>query len=326
MYPRTYSDYLKVLENICRDNNYEMKNIGKSVNGQDLYMVKAFSGSQPLARVLITAGQHGNEWPGPALVLLFLNDLGSRNFIPELKEASQYVEYLIIPVVNPDGYDYIRRVNMNCVDLNRNWPVGWGGRGATKGTCCPVCCGHKPLDQPETNSVYYRVLFKETFDIHLDLHTGVEVLAYPYACDIYGRPENEEEYVEICNLHEEIARRNNIEPYPWGWIPVSKVDIPPEAEEMYRGLKIYTCCGVLSDTVHRTFNKPSLVLEATMPHIPPFEIVKRKYYPRFQCVLAALSLHVLGNKMKQVTLGTSIVLAVATIGLSSFIAYKLARR
>jgi carboxypeptidase A1 len=86
-------------------------------------------------------GQHAREWIAPATALYMAHKLTS-----EFSEAQPVnhllhnMEIVIVPIVNPDGYEYTRsgdrlwrknrRINNGSsymgVDLNRNWDIKWG--------------------------------------------------------------------------------------------------------------------------------------------------------------------------------------------------------
>jgi predicted deacylase len=275
-YARTYVEYVERLRSL----GWPAREIGRSVEGRPIYAV--FAGRGPL--IAITAGQHGNEHPGPELLLHFLRDLRGCRFSAGTPALCR-VSYAVVPVVNPDGFDGWRRVNANCVDPNRNWPEGWGGPGSEPGSCCATCRGNAPLDQPETRAVY-SLLGSLRVAFHIDLHSGTEVLAWPYACRSLGRSPFWPVYESVARRHEEIARERGVEPYPYGWIPA---DIPPELR-----LVIYEACGAINDTVDRRLGVPSMVLEMSHPYNPPYSELVSSYYPRLQAVLSAIAERALG--------------------------------
>ena len=107
--------------------------IGHSVEGRPIFLVHKGSGP----RVLITAGHHGNEKIATHMVW---------HVLPKLKGF----EFLIIPVVNPDGFAAHRRTNTNGVDLNRNYDFEW-----EKGYEANGSIGSMPFSEPETKAVQY---------------------------------------------------------------------------------------------------------------------------------------------------------------------------
>lgn len=95
--------------------------------------------------VLFNSCQHAREWVSPMTTMYIATQLlcqyGSD---PEVTALMDAVEFLIVPIVNPDGYLHSwgpnrmwrknRRDNGGGdwgVDLNRNWSVDWGGPEST---------------------------------------------------------------------------------------------------------------------------------------------------------------------------------------------------
>lgn len=109
----------------------EMKSIGRSHEGRELLVMHITSqknslGTKPL--VWIMAGQHAREWIAPASAMLFIE------FILKNKQILDDFEFAVMPLVNPDGYEYSRTKNRmwrknrgvpHSVDLNKNWDHLW---------------------------------------------------------------------------------------------------------------------------------------------------------------------------------------------------------
>jgi len=76
-------------------------------------------------------------------------------------------DYYILPVVNPDGYEYsftserlwrknrrkVSSVNCSGVDLNRNFGYRWGGKGTSRNVCHDTYSGTGPFSEPETDAI-----------------------------------------------------------------------------------------------------------------------------------------------------------------------------
>ena len=131
-YSREYPQYTKTL-----------KSIGKSVEGRDLFVIHLTDsanepGTKPL--VWIMAGQHAREWIAVASAMVFIDELLHAD-----QSLLKNYEFAIMPLVNPDGYEYTRTVNRmwrknrrptgrksNGIDLNRNWDHRWSQFGKWK--------------------------------------------------------------------------------------------------------------------------------------------------------------------------------------------------
>lgn len=113
-----------------------------SPEGRRIYAMKVSSGStfgqKPI--VAMESGMHAREWASPPTVLYLLNRLIEN---PSTRtELLERVDWLIVPMQNPDGYEFSRNtqrlwrlnrrnVTATCVgvDLNRNNAYSW--RAAT---------------------------------------------------------------------------------------------------------------------------------------------------------------------------------------------------
>lgn len=75
------------------------------------------------------------------------------------------IDYYILPVVNPDGYEHTflsdrlwrknKRKGYNCmgVDLNRNFGYRWGGKGTSRNMCSEIYAGNKAFSEPESDAI-----------------------------------------------------------------------------------------------------------------------------------------------------------------------------
>ena len=76
------------------------------------------------------------------------------------------VDWYILSVVNPDGYEYSHRADRlwrknrkggvgRCAgtDLNRNFGYKWGGAGSSKEPCKEIYAGTGPFSEPETSAL-----------------------------------------------------------------------------------------------------------------------------------------------------------------------------
>lgn len=106
--------------------------IGKSIEMRDIIGIRVSKNSEfgrnPI--IFIDAGTHSREWAGIQSSLYFLHQLVENSTVSD--ELLDKVDYVFVPVVNPDGYVYTweedrlwrknrRYVNYTCtgIDLNR---------------------------------------------------------------------------------------------------------------------------------------------------------------------------------------------------------------
>lgn len=144
--------------------------VGESLEGRPVYAIRITSDPTDTDRpVLVVKGcQHAREWISPASVTWtiqhLVNNYGSDEEITRLVDT---VEWHLIPVINPDGYQYSidvdrfwrknRRDNPfggDGVDLNRNWGFQWGlSSGSSGNPSSPIYRGPAPFSEPETTIV-----------------------------------------------------------------------------------------------------------------------------------------------------------------------------
>ena len=122
--------------------------LGKSPEGRDIWALKISQNAQGdtshKSGVVITGCTHAREWMTVEAPLKVIHDLTGNSTEPEMQKRLQESEIWVVPVVNPDGYEYSRtqssywrknrrplEVDQNGrptkaigVDLNRNY---WDG-------------------------------------------------------------------------------------------------------------------------------------------------------------------------------------------------------
>jgi murein tripeptide amidase MpaA len=106
------------------------------------------------------------------------------------------VAFVIVPVANPDGYEYTwtkdrfwrknRRVNADQsvgVDLNRNFPAHWDLKdGASTDTNSEVYKGPKAASEPETRALMAHFeLYKAQVAFAVDVHSFSQLILRPEA-------------------------------------------------------------------------------------------------------------------------------------------------
>ena len=92
--------------------------VGNSVEGRDLALLRfgAHGGADDRLRVLFFSQQHGNEPSGKEAAIALARDIATGAFAAFLGQ----VDFYLIPQVNPDGSEALRRHNADGMDLNRD--------------------------------------------------------------------------------------------------------------------------------------------------------------------------------------------------------------
>ena len=129
-----------------------------SVNGQAILMKEyaPLPGRDPISRVLLIGGTHGDEYASISVVLKWMRTLDIHH--------SGMFHWHVAPLLNPDGLLQRRsqRLNANGVDLNRNMPTPeWHDKTqkywSKVGKDPRRYPGEAPLSEPESRWLYEEI-------------------------------------------------------------------------------------------------------------------------------------------------------------------------
>lgn len=212
-------EWLKKSARLCGD-RCSLEVIGRSFEGRNLTLIKVSSGSSTTPdskkpAIWIDAGIHAREWIGPATALYFIdrliNDYESDS---EIREIADKYDWYILPVVNPDGYEYshvrnrlwrktrsITVENGACIgiDANRNFGFHWRSVGFRNDPCSDIYAGEKPFSEPETKAHADYILSKNgTWRVFLTLHSYGQLWMAPYGYTT-DRPKHYDELMLAAN-------------------------------------------------------------------------------------------------------------------------------
>jgi hypothetical protein len=181
--------------------------IGQSIQGRDIVGLRITAPGDPSGRVQVAINgcQHAREWVSPTTVLFvteqLLDGYGNDQQITDLMNR---VEFVVVPMVNPDGYNYTwtnyrlwrknRRNNGNGttgVDLNRNWSYQWGGSGSSGSGSSDTYRGPTPFSEPETTAVSNHFGSLPRAAAHIDFHSFSQLILYPWGYTFNQLPEPE---------------------------------------------------------------------------------------------------------------------------------------
>ena len=153
--------------------------LGRPVLGVEVAADVAAHDGRPV--FLLTGVHHAREWPTAELTMEFLHDvLAADGTDPRITGLLADARLVIVPVVNPDGYDVSRRLvheqkRKNCrvrdgevptqadcdaasasaagVDLNRNYGPFWNGPGTGSTQAQENYRGEAPYSEPEIRNI-----------------------------------------------------------------------------------------------------------------------------------------------------------------------------
>jgi carboxypeptidase T len=160
--------------------------IGGSIEGRPLWALKIGHGGTPM---LINGTQHAREWIS-TMVTTCVADRLIRDYDrdPKIRAFVDSTELWVVPVVNPDGYQYSwasrrfwrkNRRGDHGVDLNRNFDVAWGGPGASRDRRSETYRGEYAFSEPETAALRSLVR-REQIALHVDFHAYGQLVLYPW--------------------------------------------------------------------------------------------------------------------------------------------------
>jgi hypothetical protein len=170
--------------------------IGTSLEGRDILALEISRPGAPADRlgVLISGTQHAREWVAASTTLWMAEHLvlGS-GLDPEVDALLDQWRFVLVPVANPDGYDYTwttdrmwrknRRDNGDGsygVDLNRNWDLAWGSVGASGAGSSENYEGSAPFSEPETAALSAYLASRPQIGMYLDLHSFGQLVLHPF--------------------------------------------------------------------------------------------------------------------------------------------------
>ncbi|XP_062552531.1 carboxypeptidase B1-like isoform X2 [Armigeres subalbatus] len=164
--------------------------IGWSVEGRPIRAITINPDKEQT--IIVDAGIHAREWITVSTALYLIKKL--------IEDGDQYralheYKWVIIPLVNPDGYIYSmetdrywrknrRRLSDKCVgvDLNRNFGFRWDvGESLFSAECHPGFRGYAPFSEPETRALRSVIDNNPDAELYINLHSFGGFLIHPWS-------------------------------------------------------------------------------------------------------------------------------------------------
>ncbi|EDV97049.1 carboxypeptidase B [Drosophila grimshawi] len=173
-----------------------LKTVGKSFEGRWMKMIRITNGDgRPNKNViLMDGGIHAREWISPAAVIYAIGELVD-NYEAHADLLLDY-DWVILPVVNPDGYEYTQLSadtrlwrktrqprSTECIgtDPNRNFGFHWNEAGSSSNPCSETYAGPKAFSEPE--AVVLRDVIHSLADrgqMYLTVHSYGNYVLHPW--------------------------------------------------------------------------------------------------------------------------------------------------
>lgn len=106
-----HADIRRLIEDVKDDKNFEITELGKSIQGRQISMISTGTGQ---TQILLWSQMHGDEPTATAAIFDIINYLKKDNSV--LKNVKVH----FIPMLNPDGAELFTRRNAIGVDINRD--------------------------------------------------------------------------------------------------------------------------------------------------------------------------------------------------------------
>lgn len=191
---KRYSEVITYMQDLVnlRPDLAEMINLGPSLRGNTIWAIHITGpGNDPVRPGLFIHGtMHAREWI-TTMANCYIADTLIKQYDtdPSIKNMVDTRDWYIVPISNPDGYDYTwtnnrmwrknRRSNYG-VDLNRNWDYHWGGPGSSGSTNSEIYRGESPFSEPETQALSNFMIDTPNIVAHLDIHSYSQLVLQPW--------------------------------------------------------------------------------------------------------------------------------------------------
>jgi len=160
--------YLKTIQEENPD-FIKLTSLTTTYEGRNVYLLEIYppTASDNTRAVFIDAGIHAREWIAVSTGLFIINslvELFRQEKMSNTYDSRAQVKYYILPLLNPDGYEFSHTDNRmwrknrknppagsQCygIDLNRNYDVVGFGIGASEDPCSDSYSGKKARSEPE---------------------------------------------------------------------------------------------------------------------------------------------------------------------------------
>ncbi|MEL7472949.1 MAG: M14 family zinc carboxypeptidase, partial [Planctomycetota bacterium] len=217
--------------------------IGQSVEGRDITALRinppgATANTRPA--VFLNGGLHAREWVNHATTMYIAEELMTRyGSDPRVTNILDNLEFLIVPVSNPDGYEYAwqsggtrlwrknRRPNSGGsfgVDLNRNWDIFFAGPGADNIQSSDLYHGPSAFSEPETSALRDLHNSHPQVVAHIDIHSFSQLILWPWGYGFVSAPEPDNSlFISLGNAMSQAIQAKNGAFYT----PQQSVDLYP---------------------------------------------------------------------------------------------------
>ncbi|XP_013192072.2 zinc carboxypeptidase A 1 [Amyelois transitella] len=192
--------------------------IGTTVENRTIFAVRIshdlYDKSFKRSTVIVEGGIHAREWISVAFVTYFLHKVlnAPSDTDEEFQRIAFAYDWVFVPLLYPDGYEYThtqdrlwrKNCNMDGVDLNRNFDVGFGSVGVSEIKSSEIYCGPRAFSEKESSAMRSLLdKFKGKITHYVAFHAYGQYMIIPYA----HIKEHVENYDDIFHLGKQMASR-----------------------------------------------------------------------------------------------------------------------
>jgi len=178
--------------------------------------------------IWIDGGVHAREWPASHVAMYFMHQLVSQyEEDAHIKFLVDNLNWFILPLANPDGYEYSRssynpKIRMwrknrspeicfeskatkkqRCckgVDLNRNFDFHFGGEGTSDVPCNEIFKGKGAFSEPESKAIRDTIMqYKNQLEAMITMHTYAQAWVNPFGHERNSYTSNNDELQDVAS-------------------------------------------------------------------------------------------------------------------------------
>ncbi|XP_052122670.1 zinc carboxypeptidase-like [Frankliniella occidentalis] len=212
-----YEEIERYLHRLARDHAdlVTLQPLGRSWEGRAMTgVLVSLGGNKKRPSILVDAGIHAREWIAPAFTLYLLQQLVE---VRENRHLLEDLDWYVLPMLNPDGYEYSHTTNRmwrknrsnesdpwcRGVDLNRNFDFHWNLRGDGAAQACNIDYpGRYAFSELETKNLRDFILNKnkdKSIKLYLTMHSWGWFILFPWS---YTK-EHPSNYDELLSISKE---------------------------------------------------------------------------------------------------------------------------
>lgn len=194
------------------------QSLGTTYENRPVVAITIGDAGGPKPRLLLVCGQHARAWISPAVCMgvaeQYVEDYDKK---PEVKAVVDAFPIDIIPVLNPDGYEYSfttdrmwgknrRRPPGNArpsceegVELGCNYAYDWGGVGCSADPCDDAYRGPAAFSEPETKALRDFVMSRRgNIEASIYFTSYSQMITYPFSDRRHSYPADKDELVTVA--------------------------------------------------------------------------------------------------------------------------------